>query len=135
MDRAENSRFKVYIAGPMESVGGNMNFPLFNFVARNLRAAGCEVYNPADHYPCSPEELLKKDKAERKRLRRAGMKANFDWICDHANVVLLLPGWERAPGAKAESAVAMAMDITIRECPTVYVFSDDEFVDLVPALE
>ena len=37
---------KVYVAGPMESAGGNWNLPLFDYVIEKLRAAGCEMFSP-----------------------------------------------------------------------------------------
>ena len=116
-------KYRVYIAGPMESVGGNMNIPLFNHVAKNLRAAGCEVFNPVEQFDL--DQLLKLDKQQRKQARRAGMKADLNWICDHADVILLLPGWEKSPGAFAENAVALALGITVREAPNIIILDED----------
>lgn len=121
--------FKVYIAGPMESVGGNFNIPLFDFVAKKLRDAGCEVYSPADNWP----DLSKMDKHERRVARRAGMRLGVNWIFDHANIILMLPGWESSPGAMAEFKLAQALGITIREAPNILVM--DAKVDVARFLE
>jgi hypothetical protein len=116
-------KYRVYIAGAMESVGGNMNIPLFNHVAKNLRAAGCVVFNPAEHFTL--EELAKLDKKQRAARRRAGMKQDFNWIFDNANIILLLPGWEKSPGAVAENALGLALGITVRELPNVIILDED----------
>ena len=113
---------KVYVAGPMESAGGNWNLPLFDYVSEKLRAAGCEVFSPADHlrqHHGSVEKILGFDKATRKAARKHGLKDEINWIMDHAQVVFLLPGWERSPGATAERAVALAIGVPVREADNV----------------
>lgn len=112
---------RVYIAGPMESAGGNWNMPLFDYVAGKLRAEGCEVFNPAEHIienHGSLENVLKMDKATGKVARRLAMRDEILWIIDNAQLVLLLPGWERSPGATAERAVALSIGIEVRESQT-----------------
>lgn len=117
-------RLRVYIAGPMESAGGNWNIPLFDYVALRLRDAGCEVFNPADHIREAHGSLDKVkgfDKLTRKKARQAGLKDEINWIIDNAQVVFLLPGWERSPGATAERAVALAMGIHVREADNTLI--------------
>jgi Domain of unknown function (DUF4406) len=110
----------VYVAGPMESVGGNMNEPLFDYVTKQLRASGCTVMNPAELTreligPIS--KLLAMSKAERKETRKGLLAKELKWIIDNADRVVLLPGWEKSPGATAERATALAMGIPVHELP------------------
>jgi len=102
----------------MESAGGNWNLPLFDYVAGKLREAGCEVFSPAEHLRAhhgSVEKILGFDKLTRKRVRKQGLSDEINWIMHHAQAVVLLPGWERSPGATAERAVALALDVQVRE--------------------
>lgn len=109
---------RVYIAGPMESAGGNWNMPLFGYVTKSLREGGCEVFNPAEHLienHGSLENVLKLSKAGGKLARRRAMRDEICWIIDNAQLVVLLPGWEKSPGATAERAVALSIGIEVRE--------------------
>ena len=121
-------RYNVYIAGPMSSVGGNYNIPLFDHVAERLRASGqCNVFNPAEYsinQVGSLEKLLKISKQEMTRLRRTWLHYEINWIMNNADYVLLLPGWERSTGATAERAVALAFDIPVRELPNTILSGD-----------
>jgi len=111
----------VYIAGPMSSVGGNFNFPLFDRVADLLRLQGAYVFNPADHARKNLgtlEQIMKLDKRELRHARKALMLDEMIWIHNYAQGVVLLPGWERSPGAKAEREWALALGIPIREINT-----------------
>lgn len=110
----------VYVAGPMESVGGNMNEPLFDYVTKQLRAQGCTVMNPAELTreligPIS--KLLAMSKEQRKETRKGLLAKELKWIIDNADQVVLLPGWEKSPGATAERATALAMNIPVHELP------------------
>lgn len=116
---------KVYIAGPMNSVGGNFNFPLFDHVAKRLREKDCEVYSPADHArkAIGPLEMIMKfDKKEMAKKRREMLKDELVWICENADYVLMLPGWERSTGATAERAVALALEIPVHQVPNIVLF-------------
>lgn len=111
---------KVYVAGPMESVGGNMNEPLFDFVSERLRAQGCEVMNPWDltrELVGSLAQLQAMNKRERDANRRGLLAKELKWIIDNADYVVLLPNWQISPGAKAEHATALAMNIPVHELP------------------
>lgn len=102
----------VYIAGPMRGI------PLFNFPAFD-RAA--DVLRSHCHYPINPADLDRKIGFDPKSL-----PVDYDWknldaigfrirdaakrdlmaIIDDATAILLLPGWERSKGARAERSVA-----------------------------
>jgi hypothetical protein len=115
-----NKGARVYIAGPMNSVGGNFNFPLFDYVAERLRELNCVVFSPADHareFIGPLEEIQKLDKKEMAAVRKVMLKDEICWIIDNADFVLMLPGWERSTGATAERAVALAIDIPVRNAP------------------
>lgn len=120
-----DKKYNVYLAGPMASVGGNYNIPLFDHVAERLRSTGkCEVFNPAEYaikVIGSLEKLMSLEKIEMARRRRGFLKHEINWIMDKADYVLMLPGWERSTGATAERAVALAFDIPVREVPTVFL--------------
>jgi len=116
------TQLKVYLAGPMESAGGNWNLPLFDYAAERMRAQGWDVFNPAELLRAtsgSLQELLDQDPELRKMLRQQALKTELNWIMDHAQLVMLLPGWERSPGAKAEYALAVALGIETRETGTI----------------
>lgn len=120
---------RIYIAGPMESAGGNWNMPLFDYVAKKLRERGCEVFSPADHIREMHGDLetVKSLAPElRKLARREALKDEICWIIDNAQLVFMLPGWERSPGATSERAVALAVGIEVRESPTIILPTDDE---------
>jgi hypothetical protein len=136
MEHAPGGPLRIYIAGPMESAGGNWNMPLFDYVAKKLRAEGAEVFSPAEHLRDmygDLETLLGLDKESRKWARREALKDEILWIIDNAQIVLLLPGWERSPGATAERAVAMACDIEVRESGNIILPSDSKPLDPVAA--
>jgi nucleoside 2-deoxyribosyltransferase len=119
----------VYIAGPMNSVGGNFNFPLFDFVSEKLTAAGCQVFSPADHARkiIGPlEDIQKLDKKTMAEMRKTLLKEEICWIIDKADFVIMLPSWERSSGAIAERAVALAVDKPVREAPGHILMLDDK---------
>jgi nucleoside 2-deoxyribosyltransferase len=124
---AHNRAMQIYIAGPMNSVGGNFNFPLFDHCAARLRAAGCEVFTPADHARKvigTLEEIKKLDKKTMASLRKVMLKDELVWICENADLLLMLPGSHRSRGATAEQAVALALDIPVRDMPNIVLYPD-----------
>jgi len=108
----------VYIAGPMSGIK-DFNFPAFASVTKEFRDAGWIVCNPAekdieDH----GEEKFKGngdiEEAEAKGFDlRDALKYDLGWICDNATAIVMLPGWERSYGAKAEHALAVALKLEI----------------------
>lgn len=107
---------KIYLAGPMRGLP-NFNFPAFDHAAKALREIGHEVFSPADHdreingeriadNPTGNEALaVKKDGFD---LRKA-LAADTQFICLEAEVIAMLPGWEKSLGAIAEHALAKAL--------------------------
>ena len=125
---------KIYVAGPMFSAGGNFNFPLFDEVAQKLRVAGFEVFNPCDlaRETIGPLEVIQKlDKKILREHGRVALKQELAWICEHADLLLLLPGWQRSPGATAEHALARALEIEIRELDVIVPGFELEMLDVI----
>lgn len=108
---------RVYLAGPMRGIP-YFNFPAFNQAAAQLRAAGYEVFSPAERdneahgtdisagNATGDEEQAARDHGF--NLKQA-LLDDITYICLHADTIALLPGWENSRGAKAEKAVAEAL--------------------------
>jgi hypothetical protein len=120
----------IYIAGPMTNVN-NHNFPLFDHVTEVLRAVGYRVFSPAEHAReilGSLQTIQKMGKSELEEYVRVElMPAQLIWICRHADAMVMLPGWQQSPGAKAEHALAQWRKIPIYECPDV-VLVDEQWL-------
>src|ERR1035437_6677910 len=113
---------RVYIAGPMQGIP-NFNFPAFNKIAAQLRAAGHECFNPAErdverHNGTDISagnhagDLAAAEKDHGFSLREA-LAEDTNYICLVAYSIGMLPGWERSFGAAAEHALATALRHTI----------------------
>jgi Domain of unknown function (DUF4406) len=106
---------KTYLAGPMRFYPLS-NFPEFAVGTARLRELGHDVYSPA-------EEDLKKgfdpvtgacDNGQPLNLRDV-LAEDLDWICRHAEAVVVLPGWRHSSGALAEVHAAKALGIGVYE--------------------
>jgi hypothetical protein len=96
----EETALKIYVAGPMSIVGPpTWNFPAFEAATYMLRREGHTVFNPAEHEMDTYRENLQID---------------LDWICREADMLYMLRGWEKSPGANAEFAVAKALGLQFR---------------------
>ena len=94
---------RIYLAGPMSEIPG-LNFPAFHAAAADLRAAGHEVFNPAETDFGKPSEDV---------TYREALAVDLGWICSQADAVALLPGWRHSRGVRAEHAAALAIGMTI----------------------
>lgn len=99
---ANSSRTKIYLSGPMTGFPAH-NYPLFNAAAAQLRAAGYDVYNPAEY------------RFEGEFPVRQAFTQFSRFICEMADAVVLLPGWHASQGAQAERALAESCGIYIVE--------------------
>ena len=99
----------VYIAGPMRGLPES-NYPQFEIVARFLRSEGWDVCSPVEigsafgteaELDANPVRLAVAMEAERDALRTS---------CD---AILLLPGWERSKGTRAELIIALEKNLEI----------------------
>jgi hypothetical protein len=101
----------------------NFNFPAFVAGAALLRSKGYEVFSPAERdtekfgitVNNSSTGSLGDISGTGFTLRDA-MNADLDWITRHADVVVVLPGWENSRGATAEVAAARAIDTPESPC-------------------
>lgn len=114
----------VYLAGPMTGIP-HFNYPAFNAAAAHLRSQGHYVFNPAEidvltygKDISNAEGCAVKAASEHGFDRRAALKTDLAWICDNAEAIALLPGWEKSSGANAERALANALGLKIIELPT-----------------
>lgn len=109
---------KIYLAGPMQGIP-HFNFPRFNAVALVLRSSGHMVFNPAerdierhggtDISAGNAEGSLAAAKADHSFCLRSALADDLEFICNHAEVVMLLPDWEKSNGAQAEWRTAVAL--------------------------
>ena len=95
---------RIYISGPMTGKP-DLNEPLFRSTAERLRGMGHVVFNPCD-LPKALSALSYRD----------AIKADMAWICEHADAVVVLPGWTDSPGARAEVALARSHRNTDNFC-------------------
>ena len=99
----------IYIAGPMRGLPES-NYPQFESVARFLRSEGWDV--------CSPVEIgsafgtAAELNADPVKLYRA-MDAERDTLRTSCDAILLLPGWERSKGTRAELTIALEKHLEI----------------------
>ena len=110
---------KIYVAGGMRGLK-DFNIPAFDSATKKLRAEGHTVFNPVEQ-DCARDGLEHdaslEDKvaaATRTNIREA-LGDDLRWICQEADCVALLPGWENSKGARAERATALALDLLVFE--------------------
>jgi hypothetical protein len=104
---------KIYLAGPMRGIP-EFNFPAFAAASAKLRAAGHEVFNPAEK-GAESELIETPDLSEQLAFRRKVFGLDTAWICAHADAIYLLPGWQRSSGAQAERALGITLGLPIVE--------------------
>jgi hypothetical protein len=124
---------KIYLAGPMQGIP-EFNFPAFNAMAHGLRQSGNEVFNPAerDIERHGGVDISKGNTAgsldhavtEHKFSLRDALRDDCTYICDHAEAIVLLPGWENSKGAQAEHRLAVALGLEL-------IYTTPELVDLM----
>lgn len=109
---------KVYLAGPMRGYPG-FNYPAFMAAARELEAAGLEVFNPAQNDIDKGHDLSgctgHEDFMELGFDLGDALADDLDFICREADGVVLLPGWEESSGARAEVATALCLRLMVWE--------------------
>jgi hypothetical protein len=95
----------IYLSGPMKGYP-ERNYPLFQEVTAKLRANGHRVYDPSEFPHPDPTQPFP---------IRAAFAAYSSFICLEADMLILLPGWEKSKGASAERALADNCGIEIIE--------------------
>lgn len=94
-------RETVYLAGPMTGLP-DFNYPKFHEVAAAWRAEGWEVLNPAE-----PPD------GDTTKPREYYLRISIKMIVEEADAVMVLSGWECAPGARLEVAIARELGLPI----------------------
>lgn len=100
---------KIYLAGPMSGLP-EFNFPAFDRAAEALKAEGHEVFNPAEHDRKVWGDM---ETIRAKANYRDCLRADLNWILDHAEAIALLPGWEKSRGACIEKALADVLNLVV----------------------
>lgn len=111
----------IYVAGPMRGIP-EFNYPAFNAAAAKLRAEGHTVFNPAekdievhgtDISKGNEKGCLIEAAANHGFSLRRALRDDTAWICEHADAIALIQGWEQSKGAKAEKALGEALGLEI----------------------
>lgn len=118
---------KIYLAGPMRGIA-KFNAPAFDRAAARLRAQGHEVFSPAEQdrklYGDAVHEGTTGKLTELESAvgfsRREIMKLDMTWICENADAIALLPGWQQSAGANAELTLAKFLGLTVLELGEEY---------------
>lgn len=110
---------KIYLTGKMRFVP-YWNFPLFKKYAAQLREQDHVVFNPAEQdivfygEGVNPPSGDPKDSAGHTPFDiKKSLMTDVDWICNHADAIALIPGWESSKGAQAEKALAEALGLKV----------------------
>ncbi len=91
---------RVYIAGAMSGHSDN-NYPAFHAAARQLRAMGFEVENPAENPAPACGSWLA-------YMRMAVVQVS------RVDALVLLPGWEKSKGARVEFNLAVGLGLSVQ---------------------
>lgn len=87
------------------------NFPAFMKYAKQLREQGYAVFNPAENdYVLYGTDFLEHPEKFNSRL---SMGDDLRWICDRADALALIPGWEKGRGVLIEKALAEYLKLEV----------------------
>lgn len=110
--KAGREQVQVYLAGPMRDYP-KFNFPAFADATGKLRDKGYKVHSAAEEETKAgfdPETGLYPE-GQHQRTIRENLRDDLCWICEYADLVVLLPGWEQSKGALAEVHCARAIGV------------------------
>lgn len=117
----KKAKLRAYLAGPMTG-RQYFNFPAFDAAAAVLRAAGWEVFSPAEHDRSVGLNELDYPTGDLRDLPASfSLRSSFKWDMDQlfeVDAIALLDGHEGSTGARAELAVARMLKL--RELRFVY---------------
>lgn len=107
---------RIYCAAPMRGYP-LANHPAIQDATARMRALGHEVFSPAD------QDLSRgNDPADRgtdfchdPAYLRTALGEDLAWITGQADMVVVLPGWQRSKGAQAEVHAALAVGAPVQE--------------------
>lgn len=97
---------KCYLSGPMRGIK-DYNFPLFDAAKAHMQEIGWDVISPADMDRESgmPQCDLDSPQAAREFAAR-DLDALLSLRAENGDAIVMLDGWEKSRGAKAEFFVA-----------------------------
>lgn len=131
---------RIYLAGPMRGKP-EFNFPTFHAVAWALRQDGHEVFSPAekdierhagvDISKGNDSGSIEQAQTEHKFSLRKALAQDLEYICLHADLIVLLPDWESSSGSQAEHRTAAALKSGGEGMELLYL--TDEVVELMKA--
>lgn len=102
----------IYISGPMSGYE-ELNFPAFAKAAERLRSEGHRVISPAEILiPDFPQEYKPQTTDEKMSMWAAFMREDIKQLMN-ANLVAVLPGWEKSKGACIEVELARNLGMNI----------------------
>lgn len=109
---------RIYLAGPMRGIA-EFNFPAFDRAEAQLRDMGHDVFSPAardrEHGFTAEGLTGDEDLAALGFDLREALGADLAYITEHADAIVVLPGWERSSGVAAEMAAAQALSMPVYE--------------------
>jgi hypothetical protein len=94
-----NKPTRVYLSGAMSGMP-DLNFPLFNKVAEQLRGLGWDVVNPVDINGDPSARWIDCIIADLRHVEK----------CD---AIAMLPGWEKSFGAQIEHLTAQKLGLAV----------------------
>lgn len=102
----------VYIAGPMSGID-EYNAPAFHAAQSYFEAMDLPRENIFNPIISEESVMVQNGLLHGQEAYRVCLRADLDWICDHATTMYMLKGWENSPGARTEHALACALKIDI----------------------
>lgn len=122
---AWNEQSTFYVTGPMRGVP-QYNFPLFDEVAERARKAGYSVISPAEMDresgidpmvdPQSVDRAWKGNPELLQTIIQRDCEVILGLEKHRGDGLILLPGWDKSVGARAEIALALWLGLQFREC-------------------
>lgn len=94
---------KIYVSGPMTGLP-KYNYPEFQRVSHILRELGHQVYNPSEFSYYGPIEDFP---------IREAFASYCKFICEEADAIYMLKGWEKSSGARVEHDLAKRIGLQI----------------------
>ncbi|WP_336628460.1 MULTISPECIES: DUF4406 domain-containing protein [unclassified Microbacterium] len=106
----EADRFTLYISGPMTGIP-HWNYPAFIDAAAELRIWGFNVISP---HELDQDAGVDPAAEWTGAMRREAIARDVEAVAKHADGVAVLDGWAASFGARAEVAVAGALQLPIQ---------------------
>lgn len=105
-----------YLAGPMSGLP-QFNFPAFYAAAKDLRDQGYRMVSPAELDDAEDAAIARASKdgdaAAAKRSWGEFLGRDIQILADDCDGMILLPGWEKSPGARLEVCTALIREKVI----------------------